>query len=105
MSEDANRASWKRWWWSVPIMLLLAYCCRPPEATSTPGEAKALAIAKAAIADHPELHDYRHFDKPSGNPVTGRWSVAVWREPQVPGGYVTVEIDRNGKVTAIMGGL
>jgi hypothetical protein len=103
MSDAADRTDGRGRWYGLVLLVLASGC--GPEATFTPEEAKALATAKAAIAAHPELRDYVNFDKPSGNPVTCRWSVSVSRNPQVQGGHVIVEIDRDGKVRKILPGL
>jgi len=95
----------KRRGWSFCLLALASLAAGCDQETNvTPEEAKALSIARAAIAKHPEMRDFVEFDKPSGNPVTGYWRVTVWRDPKVQGGFISIDIDRNGKVTGISHG-
>jgi hypothetical protein len=82
------------------LLILAAGCSSSPGPLTDEG-AKALEIAKTAISEHPELHDYVEFDPPQHDSETDHWSVTVWRNKRSKAGCVVVEIDGDGKVTEV----
>jgi hypothetical protein len=69
----------------------------------TAEESRIIDIARQAVASNDTWIARAEFEAPKRH---GRgWSVMVWRLPYTPGGYRTVLIDENGKVTAYHRGL
>ena len=93
------------------ILLVVAVGCSPTSSTRSVttgtgslGEARVLAIARAAVAMNDTWLYRAEFEEPKRQ-ADGSWSVLVWRLPKTPGGHRFISIDIEGRVTQYGRGL
>jgi hypothetical protein len=101
MTSQSDGKKWRERLVALTLSALLAGCASSQADPTTPEGAKALEIAKSAIAERPELREYVEFDPPQHDSETGNWSVTVWRNKPSKAGCVIVEIDGDGRVTGV----
>ena len=71
----------------------------------TDEEKRIAEIARKAVgANNSILAKQSEIGKPFKH-ADGSWAVVIWRLPAVPGGETYVDIDANGKVVSITGGM
>jgi hypothetical protein len=77
-----------------PVKLLLVPATQPSGRPIY--EQQALAIARKAVEANDTWADRATYE---ARLIEPGWTVTVWRQPTVPGGFRIVTIDSNGKVT------